>query len=402
MSRDTPCLAKLIDTCQAKHSLPADFYREQFIYQTDLEAIFYCNWIYAGHVSQLPESGRYFTVEFGNESIIIARGKDSEIRAFANVCRHRGSKVCLETSGKVSAFVCPYHAWTYGLDGSLRSKRDMPVDFEREKFGLKSIRLNVFHGLIFINLNSDAPDLIKGFEPLGSALDIYQLKNARVAHRETFKIDANWKLAIENFMECYHCVPAHAEYSCSHALSSAKDYENLRPAMLQRAEEIGYQTESLDNSDPTNQDGVQYFYNRSALYEGYVTGSESGDLVAPLLGRIKEAGGGAADVMFGPVTYAILYPDHAVLYRFLPTGVQSTELDIIWLVNQNAVEGKDYDIEPLVWLWTVTSEADKTIIVNNQKGVNSIFYEAGPLSNTESYLSDFIQWYLGQIDPKSE
>ncbi len=397
MNSVIPDLSKLVAEYQSGYSLPADFYREQFVYQNDLEKIFYRRWIYAGHISQIAQPGQYFTVDFAEESVIVTRDKTDQVRAFINVCRHRGSRVCLEASGKVSTFVCPYHAWTYGLDGQLRSRRHMPDDFKREDFGLKPTGVSVFQGLIFINLDPNAPDLNTAFKPMESAFSIYQLENTRVAHQATFSVDANWKLAIENFMECYHCAPAHAEYSCSHALNSPEDYERLRPAMLEQSQRLGFELTSVDCSNPDGLDSVQYFYNRSALYEGYVTGSKSGDVVAPLLGQIKQPGGGAADVQMGPATYAILYPDHAVLYRFLPTGVQTTDMEIVWLVEQNAVKDKDYRLDDLTWLWTVTTEADKKIILNNQKGVNSNFYQPGPLAQTESFVTNFIQWYLKQI-----
>lgn len=390
-------LDALIGSYRPNYSLPAKFYSDPLLYQRDLDYIFDRAWIYAGHISQLPDPGCYFLIEFGKESIIIVKSKDSEIRAFANVCRHRGSRICLHSSGRTRTFVCPYHAWTYDLDGSLRSRREMPADFVREDYGLKPIRLSVFQGLIFISLDPAPPDLNAGFGPLEPALAIYQLEKTRVACQKTFSVDANWKLAIENFMECYHCAPAHAEYSCSHALKSPKDYERLRPLMLERSQELGYETESLDQSNPRDRNAIQYFYSRSALYEPYVTGSESGEPVAPLLGNIKAFGGGAADLMFGPATYAILYPDHAVFYRFLPTDVQKTDMEIIWLVNENAVEGRDYDLEKLTWLWTATTKSDKEIIHNNQTGVNSKFYEPGPLSEMEDFLSNFIEWYLNQI-----
>jgi len=360
-------LQLLLDSYQEHLSLPADFYQNPALYAADLDAVFYQSWIYAGHISQITEPGQFFTVEFGNESVIVARAKDNNIRAFANVCRHRGSKVCLEKQGKVSSFVCPYHAWSYELDGRLKSRRAMSPEFDRETYGLKELASSVFHGLIFINLNVDAPSLEEAFSTLSSALDIYDITHTKVAKQQTFHVEANWKLAIENFMECYHCGPAHAEYAVSHALQSPKDYEALRPAMLERAKEVGYQTESVDQLSPECLDEIPYFYNRSALYPDYATGSQDGKPIAPLLGHIKEFGGGAADLQFGPVTYAIFYADHIVLYRFLPRSVQGTDMEIIWLVNEKAEQGKDYHLDALTWLWTVTTEADKTIILNNQK-----------------------------------
>jgi phenylpropionate dioxygenase-like ring-hydroxylating dioxygenase large terminal subunit len=390
-------LQPLIGGYEPGFALSADFYSSRSIFEADLSEIFFCSWIYAAHVSQLADSGSYLLLEIGAESIILVRDSDDAIRAFANVCRHRGSRICTETSGKVRAFVCPYHAWTYELDGRLRSRRSMAPGFDQSGYGLKRLSVSVFHGLVFVNLDPDAPDFSNEVSEVNSGLDIYGLENTRVACQETYTVDANWKLAIENFMECYHCAPAHAEYSRVHALKSPKDNEALRPKMLEEAKRLGYSTGSVDNSMPRGKQDVGYFYARNALYPPCVTGSENGEPVAPLLGGIKEYGGGVADIQLGPASYGILYPDHAVLYRFLPRDIQKTDMDIVWLVREDAAPGRDYDQDQLTWLWRVTTEADKRIILNNQKGVNSRFYEPGPLSEMETFTAAFIEWYLERI-----
>jgi Rieske 2Fe-2S family protein len=187
------------------------------------------------------------------------------------------------------------------------------------------------------------------------------------------------------------------EYARCHTLKSPKDNDALRPAMLEAASELGYETGGYDNSMP--RDGsVAYYYQRNALYDPNVTGSQDGRPVAPLLGSIPDFGGGVADVQIGPVSYGIFYPDHAVLYRFQPRDVQKTDMDIVWLVHKDAEEGRDYDRASLTWMWEVTTEADKTIILNNQRGVNSRYYEPGPLSEMEEFTARFIDWYLSEID----
>ena len=387
----------LIAAYQPRFALCADFYASEQVYRTDLEKIFFRSWIYAGHVSQLPESGCYFLVEFDRESVIVVRGGDGEIRGFANVCRHRGSRICQQAQGKVRAFVCPYHAWTYELDGSLRSKRAMHADFDQAGYGLKPVRVGIFHGLVFVNLDPNAPELNASLAPIDASFDIYDLEHTKVACQETYSVDANWKLTIENFMECYHCAPAHTEYSRVHALKSPKDNAALRPAMLEDAARLDYQVDTVNNAFPKTAGEMPYYYNRNALYDPHVTGSRSGQAVAPLLGGVKAYGGGVADTQFGPVSHGILYPDHAVIYRFLPRAAQRTDMDIIWLVRADAEDGKDYDIDELTWMWRVTTEADKQIILDNQRGVNSRFYEPGPLSEMETMTTGFIEWYLAQI-----
>ena len=387
----------LIEAYKPHYSLAADFYRSEEVFAADLERILFRSWIYAGHISQIPETGSYFLVEFGQESIIVARDEQAKIHGFANVCRHRGSRICTEQHGKVRAFVCPYHAWTYELDGRLRTKRAMPADFDQSQHGLRPVNVEIFEGLIFINLDEKAPSLKDSLTVLERSFRIYELENTKVACQRTYSVEANWKLAIENFMECYHCAPAHRDYSRIHALKSPKDNAALRPGMLKKAENLDYSIDSVDQSGPIAKDAIQYFYVRNALYEPYLTGSRDGQALAPLLGKVKGYDGGVADIQIGPISYGILYADHAVLYRFLPMGVQRTDMDIIWLVRSEAEEGRDYDLEELTWLWDVTTEADKTIILNNQRGVNSKFYQPGPLSEMEIFTTGFIQWYLAQL-----
>ena len=390
-------IAAAARACPDWRSLPGKFFSSDDIFHGDLDRVWRRGWLFVGHDCEIPKLGDYVTFSIGTDPLLVIRGDDGEVRAFHNVCRHRGSRVCLESSGQVRAFVCPYHAWAYDLDGRLRSRRAMPEGFVPAGYGLKTVRCEIFQGLVFISLNADVPDLAISLEPVAPAYAIYDLENARVAHQDTYTVEANWKLTIENFMECYHCAPAHVEYARCHTLKSPKDNDALRPAMLKAASELGYETGGYDNSMP--QDGsVAYYYQRNALYDPNVTGSQDGRPVAPLLGSIPDFGGGVADVQIGPVSYGIFYPDHAVLYRFQPRDVQKTDMDIVWLVHKDAEEGRDYDRASLTWMWEVTSEADKTIILNNQRGVNSRYYEPGPLSEMEEFTTRFIDWYLSEID----
>ena len=414
-------LSRLIAEYRRGFALPAGFYCCEEVYRRDLELVFFRQWVFAGHVSRLPEVGCYFCFELGGESVIILRGRDDEIRAFANVCRHRGSRIC-DGDGKAATLVCPYHAWTYGLDGKLRSRRGMAADFVTDDYGLKSIRCGVFHGLIFINFCDDAPPLNDGLSALDSSFKIYDLANTKVAHREIFPVKANWKLAVENFMECYHCGPAHAEYAERHALQSVADNAKLRTQMRREAKAIGYETVTRSNVESPawfgdegkektasktaaenlekvneNNDLMHCYYARNALYKPFLTGSKNGEPLAPLLGEISAYGGGVADVQMGAVSYGLLYADHAVLYAFAPRGVQATDMEITWLVRADAVAGRDYDAAELTWLWRVTTEADKKIINDNQAGVNSRFYAPGPLADMEEFTGDFLDWYVARI-----
>jgi len=136
---------------------------------------------------------------------------------------------------------------------------------------------------------------------------------------------------------------------------------------------------------------------RYAMLRGALTGSADGKPVAPLMGAFKGYDGGSTFIHVGPASFFLAYPDHGIVYRFIPRTVQRSEMEVLWLVRGDAREGVDYDLDKLTWLWTVTSEADKRIIEDNQRGVNSRYYEPGPLSIMESQERRFVEWYLSEI-----
>ena len=156
---DSGSLRELIDRYRPGFSLERPFYTDSALYQRDLEKVWNANWLWVGHVSQIPESGDYFLYEVGNESIIVVRDRNDAIRAHFNVCRHRGSRVCLNKSGNAKVFTCPYHAWTFSLDGELRGGRQMPDGFDRRDYALFPVSLRIFQGLIFICLSDNPPDI---------------------------------------------------------------------------------------------------------------------------------------------------------------------------------------------------------------------------------------------------
>ena len=220
MEKDYSQLLKLID--QQKDNFPLDqsFYIDSDIYDIDLETFFYNQWIFVGHESQIKNIGDYFLFEIGNESIIIIRDKNSKVNCFYNVCRHRGSHICLEKEGKTKKLVCPYHAWAYDLQGNLISARMMDKKFNKNDWSLNKCNSMVYEGLIFINF-SDNPDDFKEFiNPVKSFIELHGLKRSKVAIKKTYPTSGNWKLTLDNFHECYHCLPAHPEYCKVHS----KDY----------------------------------------------------------------------------------------------------------------------------------------------------------------------------------
>jgi Rieske 2Fe-2S family protein len=391
-------IAKLVACQPAGHSLSQSFYVSEVAFQVDIDRVFMRHWLLVGHASSAPKPGDYFLCEIAEESVIIARGKDDLLRAFLNICRHRGSRICTKSEGHAEAFVCPYHAWAYNLDGTLRGARYMPADFDKSLHGLKAIHIEVIEGLVFISFADKPLGLETVRSAVRSAHGPYGWAAARVAHRETYPIESNWKLAVENYLECYHCAPAHPEYSKLHALEQPLHrIEALNVTMEVRTCALGVNIPHTDRWVNSGVGEEAIFSFRYSLYEDVKTGSRNGQPVAPLMGDFRDYDGGVTSTHLGPASFFIAYPDHGVLYRFVPKTVSTCEIEVVWLVRGDAREGVDYALEELTWLWQVTTAADKRIIQNNQKGVNSRFYQSGPYAPMEHTLMRYVAWYLNEI-----
>jgi len=397
--QDTRPIRELIACHKPGWSLEQRFYTDPEIFQLELERVVMRNWILAGHVSELAEAGDFKVLQVANESAIIVRGQDNVIRAFANVCRHRGSLVCLEESGNSRKFTCPYHGWVYNSEGALIGTRDMPEGFSREDNGLHMVSVDIIHGLLFVCFSENPPSLESARRDMQEPMRMFDFENLKVAAARTYPIAANWKLAVENYVECYHCAPAHAEYAKMHTLMlDSKKYERMQAEMRERMPACGLTDIRYDCNEMNSPHGEQgYTYSRSALFEGYKTGSRDGEPIAPLLGEFTDYDGGASDFGFGPVSYLLAYSDYIVGYVFTPVDLGNCECRVYWMVRGDAVEGKDYDLAELTWLWDVTTHADEKIIVNNWKGVRSRFYRPGRLSGMERYEQRWIGWVLHEL-----
>lgn len=396
---DNASIAELIASHRPGWALDQLFYTAPEIYQLELERIVMRNWILAGHASQIPNAGDYLVFRLVNESVIVVRGNDGSIRAFANVCRHRGSLVCLESHGNEKKFACPYHGWTYGLDGKLMAARSMGSEFDKDQHGLHPVPLETLGGLIFVCFCDDPPSVAGARRDLAEPLAMFDFENLKVAAQKTYPIAANWKLAIENYQECYHCATAHPDYAKMHTLMlDEKKRDRIQDPMLRRMAACGLKDIEHDFVDTYANHGEQGFsYSRTALFEGYKTGSRDGEPVAPLLGELSGYDGGASDLTLGPFSYFLAYSDHVVGYVFTPVDQANCECKVFWFVRGDAVEGKDYDREELMWLWDVTTYADEEIIVNNWKGVNSRYYQPGPFSKMERLERRFTEWILQEM-----
>ncbi len=392
-------IASLIAEQRKGFAMAQAFYTTDDVFEADRQLVFARQWWLAGHVSEVPQPGDFVLFDILSDSVIVCRDAKGAIRAFANVCRHRGSRLCTAPSGNARRFTCPYHAWSYNLDGSLFSARLLEECHDRDALSLHPIRVEVLAGLIYISLSEDPPDftpLRKAMEPV---LAPFGLDRTRIAHRAMYPVNANWKLLVENYNECYHCATAHPEFSRSHAIHLPDSrVAPLNVAMQARSLKCGIPPGYIDRVGSSHPDDVaDYAYNRYALLDGFSTGSEDGEPLAPLLGTITGHDGGASDAYVGLLNPMLLYCDHAVLYRFFPTGRDTCTQEIIWLVHEDAKEGRDYDRDRLIWLWDVTTRADKRIVEDNARGVASRHYVPGPLVGMESYVQRFIETYQNML-----
>ncbi len=380
-------VAALIAAHRPGHALARGFYLDEAVHAMDMDLLL-DRWTFAGHVGEVPDPGDFITAELGNESAIVARGEDGVLHALANVCRHRGSRVCAAERGSAAAFVCPYHAWTYRLDGSLRAAREMPADFDLAGHGLKRLPLRVTGGLIFISFGP-SPPVLDDAAAVEAMTVRYRWAEAKVAARRRYGVAANWKLVMENYHECYHCQPAHPEFSVLHALA--------RPG-----------GRSLDGAGDSEAWGAELDGREvgrvmaSPLARGTLSGTLDGALAAPPMTDDPDAVGACVFAEVGFLSAFLAYQDHGVIYRFIPRGVMATEMEVLWLVRGDAREGADYDVERLTWLWDVTSLADKRIIETNQAGVRSRLYEPGPFSPMELGTQAYVERYVGELKQRLE
>jgi len=392
-------LAALIAAQKPGFSLDQRFYTDAAIYALEIERIINRNWILAGHVSQWPESGNFRTMKVGQESAIIVRNKDGNLRGFANVCRHRGSLLCLEASGHAAKFECPYHGWMYDTNGLLIAARDMPDDFDKADYALKPVSVDVVHGLVFVCFSESPPSLENCKRDLAAPMAMFDFPGLKVAVQRSYPIAANWKLAIENYQECYHCAPAHPEYAVMHTLMlDTKKRDAMQRRMRERMAVCGVEKFTVDCIDTAAPDGqTGYGYNRMALFAKYKTGSEDGQPVAPLLGEFSDYDGGASDFSFGAFSFLLAYSDHVVAYVFTPRDHNNSNCEVYWLVRDDAVEGQDYDSDKLTWLWNLTLLADQQIIENNGRGLRSKYYQPGPFSRMERAEQVYVEWLLQEL-----
>lgn len=393
------------------YSLEAPFYTDQEVFDLDIAAIFAKHWLFSAVEAEIPDAGDYVTVDIGPYSVIILRDDDEEIRAFHNVCRHRGSRLLAEPCGSVGNIVCPYHQWTYRTDGDLIFAEAQPPTFDRSRFGLRPVHLRNVGGLLFVCVADEPPsDFDEVADFLTPYLEPYGLATAKIAHQMDLPEEGNWKLVMENNRECQHCDGAHPELVTAYfpLFGYTEDditprlrpvferYQAAKAALQQACEARGFpQVERRELDDrpsgfqlshlPLDGDGISF-------------GPDGAQVCQKLMGDLTEAKFGDLSVHLQPNSWFHFLSDHAVVFRVLPLAPGRSIVRTTWLVHPDAVEGVDYDVDSLTAVWQATNSQDRTLVVGTQNGVGNPGYLPGPYSLVEADVEAFVNWYVRRVE----
>jgi phenylpropionate dioxygenase-like ring-hydroxylating dioxygenase large terminal subunit len=384
-------------------ALEQPFYTSPSIYKIERQGWLAKQWFLVAHRSEVSEPGSYIVRELLGESLIFAPDGEGTLRGFYNVCRHRGSRIC-ERDGRSNSLICPYHAWSYRLDGSLRAASALPEEIDTSALGLRSINVTEIGGLVIGSLSGD-PQAIAALAEFEPGLRFHGIPNARIAARRSYPVRANWKLVLENFVECYHCFPAHPEYCrvMKHVDAVARDAPAAASAWQESAAAWLAKEASPNSPLTVNPPGGQFAIcaaARSPIGGGRLTQSEDGRPVAPLMGELKSFDGGVSTFRCEPFIFLGALNDHAVMFQFSPMAAEQTRVDVSWLVDASA-DDSEVDIARMTWLWDVTTTQDSALIERNAAGIRSRAYVPGPYSKLESLPARFVARYLSELSPGS-
>ncbi len=411
-ARADDAIRALIANRRPGYSLDADFYLSPAVFDLDMEEIFGRHWIFVAVEPDIPEPGDYITVDVGRQPVVILRDDDDQLRAFHNVCRHRGSRLCSQAQGSVGNLVCPYHQWTYRLNGNLAYAEHMGEDFDKSQHSLKPVRIESLSGLIFICLDPDAPEDFQAFrEQVEPYLRPHRIRDCKVAAQVDIVEDCNWKLTMENNRECYHCAANHPELTVSvfefgfgyqPSPANARQLEHFAQISAQRClewEAAGLPSEERDALD----DRVTgYRVRRLPLDLSGESQTLDGNAASrKLLGDLARADLGGLSLWTQPNGWFHFMSDHIVAFSVLPLGPEKTLVRTRWLVHKDAEEHRDYDIDHLTAVWRATNAQDRTLVELSQQGVRSAAYQPGPYSpHTEALVEKFCNWYIGRLSAR--
>ncbi|MBS0254891.1 MAG: aromatic ring-hydroxylating dioxygenase subunit alpha [Proteobacteria bacterium] len=384
-------IRSLLDQRRPGHSLPQALYVEPAVLAFDVAAIYGQSWLMACLECELPTPGSTYALTIGDYPVLLTRDRAGEIHAFHNSCRHRGSILCQPGHGTAPRLICPYHRWTYDLDGGLLAAGRMPEGFEKAAHGLKPVALRRVAGAVFICLADNPPE----FDSFGDQFAAYagplDFGNLRLAATDTLVEEANWKLVMENARECYHCPTGHPELAASFPVHFSRHFDTARnpaaPAFEAEMEAAGLPHRSVE--------GSWWQLARFALNPGCSSISIDGQPVcARPLTTVNGGNVGSLRWAVDPHLFAHATGDHVFVFSCMPVGPRETHVFSRWYVHKDAVEGVDYQVDRLKELWLKTNAQDKELAENNHRGVLSPGYTPGPYSpEAEALVARFTDWY---------
>ncbi len=357
-------------SCLEARNLPRWCYLSEAFYQRELERIFLRTWTFIDRVDAIPGTGDYITVDTFAGPVIVLRDAEGGIRAFANTCRHRGSRL-LEGAGNCRSIVCPYHSWTYDLDGTLLRALAMEetVGFERSRLGLKTIRLETWGGFMFINFDAESESLLDFLGDLTSRYESYKFEDMVCTRRTEYTVDCNWKLLLENAHEDYHTASVHRG-------------------------SLGMQ---VSQPLPTPNGNWEALFLPMEHSVAVLPGEEP---PFPHIADLSEelAGGTFFTCVF-PSTQFACVQDCMWWIRLMPQGPKRCQAQFGFCFPRTTAERPDFEsaVEPYYRRWDIGIEEDNYTGELQQHGLSSLLAEPGPLSWKEVKVQAIALWVLERV-----
>ena len=355
-------------------TLPARYYIDPDHFRRELDLIFGRMWVCVGRSDELPDVGDHVVREVSDESLIVVRESLNRINAFYNVCRHRGTRICDAPEGHSLRLQCPYHAWTYALDGRLVAAPhfDESDQFHKADFGLKPVASEVWDGHVFVNLLDNPAPLIDQLGDLPTKFAPWGMGSLVRGARVVYDVAANWKLIIQNYSECLHCPTIHPALSkVSHYLSGLND-----PAT------------PADN----------HLGGRMDLRDGGATMSFDGRAVRdPLPGLDADSYRHVLYYAVLPNLLVSLHPDYMMTHRLRPIHQGRTEVVCEWHFHPDAMSSAGFAPSDAVEFWDLTNRQDWDVSERTQLGLKSRAYSPGPYSDREELLYAFDRWVVSRV-----
>ncbi len=388
---DLARIRALLDTRRPGHAMPQEFYTDPGIFAFDMDAIYHRSWIMAGFEAELPQPGCTLALTIGRSPVVIVRDRAGELRAFHNSCRHRGAQICPDGTAKRPRLVCPYHNWSYDLQGRLVHAIRMGEGFDPSGYSLRPVALRTIEGTVYVCLADAPPDFDDFHDQFAPMLAPHNLRLGKVAHEATLVEKANWKLVMENARECYHCSANHPELALTFPVFrrslTADEQQEIAAGFASRMAEQGLATGPIR--------GAWWEAGRFPLNPGVQSMTMDGrPCVSRPIGQVGNGDVGSLRWALEPHCFAHALGDYVFMFSAMPTGPEETVVTAKWMVSADAVEGVDYTIERLTELWDTTNLQDRALAENNQRGVRSSGFIPGPYSpEAEALVMRFTDWY---------